>query len=162
MVYIWTEKLCILYIYITCFNAALTWEFCAKSVALLLWDTDWVAGNEGLIGNDCDEECRPKETFKYIFFPVTWPVFPKLTLHFSFLKHFHCKYTEEDIFSTDEIQIYNLQKAGWNQCPVTAGLCTCLSAVHWNQRSFCAGSFALLDTLPLFEACPHQPPILTL
>lgn len=82
---------------ITCFNAALTWELCAKSVALLLWDTDWVAGDEGLICNGCDEECRPKETFKYIFFPVIWPVFPKLTLYFSFLKHFHCKYIATDI-----------------------------------------------------------------
>lgn len=42
-------------IFFTCFNAALTWEFCAKSAALLLWDNGWVAGDEGLTGKDSTE-----------------------------------------------------------------------------------------------------------
>lgn len=55
----------------TCFNAALTWEFCANSAALLLWEGDWVAG-KGFVGKGGDEESRPGETFKYILSVMWW------------------------------------------------------------------------------------------
>lgn len=83
----------------TCFKAALTWEFSAKSSALLLWEVDWVAGEEGLIFKGCDDESRPKKTFKQFFLLRDTNQSEFLTLHFSLRKFFHCKNATADILS---------------------------------------------------------------